>query len=116
MSVGFDVAPNLLQVKAKLCEVLDNSHINWYGLRPNDYASIVFNINLLVPWMLSNLVNSESRGWVCVQDALNELFALRGHERRDAVLSIQNLLVEQVGVWVFKGQISAHHRKQNDPT
>ena len=64
--------------------------------------------------MVADVLDSEALGRIRIQDARYQVLGLIAEERRQFVLSIQNLLVQFLRVLVLERQIAADHGVQDD--
>lgn len=80
----------------------------------DDDAFHLHGLDLLVPLVLTHIRDLEPFLRICLQHFLYQIFVLRRDEPGNYKVTRQNLLVQLVRVWVFKGEVAAGHRVQDD--
>jgi len=91
--------------------------VNWDGVLAYYDSRVVFHVfYLFKPRMSTDIWRSESLGWICVENLLNEVATIITDKLRNRVISVQDLFVKNIGLWVLKRQVPAYHGIQNDTT
>jgi hypothetical protein len=102
VTVRFDEFLYLFQIKSILVKLLNYILIyrNWVLAHNN--TSIVFDIDNVVPRMLPDIIYLDPGIRISVQDFLHQVLTFSTNELRNLVVSIKDLFVEEVCVWVLK--------------
>ena len=121
MLVGLDEAPGVLP-RALIERILvqhnlELTKVDRDRILANDYARVIFDIfDLAEPTVCADVSCCEPLGRVRVENTLHEIATLIADKLRDRVVSVQDFLVEYVGLRVFEGQITADHGVKNHTT
>ena len=84
--------------------------VNWNWILTDDYAWIVlYGFDLSEPRMLTDILRCVSFRWISVEDLLEKVAAVITDEFRYRVISIQNLFVKHIRLWILKRQIATNH-------
>lgn len=123
--IGLQVLLGLVGVEPIFLQHHDDSHINGNSIdsyletvasSEAESSALSLRDDLSEPFVLSNVINGKSLGWVNCQNPFNEISTFWTHKFRNAEISIQNLLIERSSIWIFERQISTDHSKENNPT
>ena len=94
---------------------LELLEVYWDRVLTNYDAGIIFNaLALFEPDVCSNVGSSEPFCWISVQNLCDKVAAVLAYEIWDAVVSIENLFVKHICFGVFKRQVTADHRVENN--
>ena len=93
-------------------ELLDN----WYTIFAHYHTLHLNASDLSVPFVSSNVSDGDSFLRFGVQDFLHKILQSWGQIGRDLVVACQDLLVQDVGVGVFEGQVATGHGVEDDTT
>jgi hypothetical protein len=86
----------------------------WYRVLSN-YDSLEFpRLDLVEPFMSSNILDGDTSCRVSVQDLLDQILAALGNKTWDKVVTVQDFLIEFICVRIFKREIATRHSIEND--
>lgn len=93
VSVLFNASLHMFNLKLILLELVHNARVHWNRMYSYYNTSILPDIQLLVPWMLPDLIDSDSLSGICIEDFLNQVLAFFPYMRWYCVLSIHDFLI-----------------------
>ena len=85
-------------------------------MQTHNDATIIFHIDLAIPFVLAYVINLYACGRVCIKDLRDEVPALRTHEGRDLIISVQDFFIQEVCIGILEWQEATDHREENDAT
>lgn len=96
--------------------MIDYLQVNRYGVQTHYDASIIFHIDLTVPFVLAYVIDLYARGRICIEDLSDEIPALGAHEWRDLIISVQDFLIQEICIGILEGQEATDHREEDYAT
>lgn len=113
--VAFDFLLATLDVNLVVTlENLEDVHVDGYGILADDYTCLLLRLDLVVPRVISDVLDSEALGRIWIQDARYQVLGLFAEERWEFVVGVQNLLVQLLRVLVLERQVPTDHGVQDD--
>ena len=85
-------------------------------MQTHNDATIIFHIDLAVPFVLAYVIDLYASGRVCIKDLRDEVPALRAHEGRDLIISVQDFFIQEICIGILEGQEATDHREEDDAT
>ena len=121
MAVVDHVPLGLLLVKVLLaCLMLadfgNDVHVNRDGILANVDSQILSNFHLLVPRMGTDALDGQSLLWVSAKNFPDQVLASIAHKLRYLVLSIQDLVIQLIGLRVFERKETTYHSIDDNST
>ena len=83
--------------------------VYWDLVFTYDYAVLFFWRHLVVPRVVSYVLYCVALGWIWVQNQVYQVFCVVRQKTGHFVVCLQNLLVQLLGVLIFKRQVAADH-------
>ena len=115
--VGINALEHVVLFETELHQFFQDHSINRYLRESNEYSTRdPWQINLCIPWMLSNIGHSIALLRISIQDALHHVFGVLGDVFWHFKVAREDLLVKIACVCIFKWQVSADESKQDDST
>lgn len=107
MLISVNAFDDVLTLKVLLYKFINDHCVDWdLGETNEDSTDDSVHLRALVPGVASDVLDTVSNLWICLQNISDEVFCVFARDLRDCVLSIQNFLVEVGSVRVLKGQIT----------
>ena len=85
-------------------------------MQTHNDATIIFHIDLAIPFVLAYVIDLYASGRVCIKDLRDEVPALRAHEGRDLIISVQDFFIQEICIGILEGQEATDHREEDDAT
>ena len=82
---------------------------NRYSILANDNALQLARFYLLIPLVVSNVLDSESFGWIGVQNLLDQVLAWFTNNAWNEIVAVKNFLIQLAGIWVLERQVTTSH-------
>ena len=82
---------------------------NRYSILTNYNALQLARFYLLIPLVVSNVLDSESFGWIGVQNLLDQVLAWFTNNAWNEVVAVKNFLIQLAGIWILERQVTTSH-------
>ena len=82
---------------------------NRYSILANYNTLQLARFYLLIPLVVSNVLNSESFSWIGVQNLLDQVFAWLTNNAWNEIVAVKNFLIQLASIWVLERQVTTSH-------
>lgn len=105
----------VFQVVVVFLQLLEDAPVDWHQMIPYDKPCLQkYTLCSFAPRMIVYFRKTVSFGRIHIEDLLNQVLKFLTDKVGHLILARKDLFVELSGVGIFKWQIPAYHRKEND--